>query len=42
MPKVGPAARHIRDIEALTLDDLPLRMRRSIYHCHINKLANVS
>ena len=26
MPKVGPAARHIRDIEALTSDDLPLRM----------------
>lgn len=28
MPKVGPAARHIRDIEALTSDDLPIRM-----HC---------
>lgn len=30
MPKMGPATRHIRDIEALTADDLPLRMRYSI------------
>ena len=27
IPKPGPAVRHIRDVEALTVDDLPLRMR---------------
>ena len=26
IPKTGPAVRHIRDVEALTMDDLPLRM----------------
>ena len=30
MPKGGPATRHIRDIEVLTSDDLPLRT-----HCYI-------
>lgn len=30
IPKHRPAGRHIRDIEALTSDDLPLRRR-----CHI-------
>ena len=53
MPKAGPATRHIRDIEALTSDDLPLRKHCSIYlilysptslknHRHPKKRANAS
>ena len=32
IPKPGPAVRHIRDVEALTADDLPLRMRVPLSH----------
>ena len=42
MPKAGPTNSHIRDVEALTSYDLPLRMHRFVLRHHGSHLKVTS